>query len=326
MSPFRSRLALAVSRSFPLALLTIQCTAVPPRGAGVERTYQGLTLAEWQAIPYFGHGHLSEGTGNITFERDVERAIEALREFARESRPALEQLRGLGWDLDEDVREEADAALVHLAHSAAPNQELAWEALMGLVGTDDALVSAAAVGQLVNELDDEEVDWEPLGPRREEELARCVEGLLFEPGDEEFEIALEGIAVLSARSAEHERRFAAALARDPGSLRAPDAADELNELAWDFVEPDLSAPRCKALALEAARVAVALAPEVPNYWDTLAIAHWRLGNRTEALAASRRAVEAAGRLDSRQRERIEANLELFGQDASWTDAPPETPR
>jgi Flp pilus assembly protein TadD len=322
------RAGLAPSCALALVLLTAQCASVQStraRTSAGARTYQGLTLEEWRAIPWVGKGRIRDGDGEVTFGRDVVRAIEALREFARESDEALADLRRLGRDLSEDVREEAGDALVELAFSDAPNHGQAMEALMGLVADGDSLVSAAAMGQTISYLEDEDADWERLGPERESELVRRVEFLLTANGDEELGIALEAIDVLAARSAGHERSFAAMLAQ-PARLRAPDAAEELNDLAWDLVKPSLPRAERATLALAAARAAAALAPEDPRCMDTLAIANWRLGKRAEALTAARQAVAAAAILEQDERNDIEGHLEMLGREESWATAAPDTPR
>ena len=106
-----------------LGLVATDCAGAREAGQVTDgsETYRGLTLEEWTEIPWSGEALLADGTGTVRLERNVSRTIPALQAFAARSAEALERLRVLGMDLDEDVREEAGDALAELAFSGEPN-------------------------------------------------------------------------------------------------------------------------------------------------------------------------------------------------------------
>lgn len=288
-----------------LTLLLCQCASSPTPGG---RSYKGLSLEEWSAIPWKGSLRLHEGTGTFEFQRDVFGAIEALGAFAGESQEALERLGALVADLDEDVREEAAAELARLAFSQAPNRPAAMEVLLAWIESDAAGPSSAALGQLVSELEERE-DWSPLGPAGEPALVARTEVMLFEADAYSMAIAFEALRVLARRSSEYEARFLAALHSPSDRFRYEEAADELMDFAEDF-EREENATLAPALFQRAAELAVELAPGEPEYLDVLAQIYLHLGDRSRALEASSRALEAASRspdLGKNLRKRIEEN-------------------
>ena len=73
-----------------------------------------------------------------------------------------------------------------------------------------------------------------------------------------------------------------------------DTPDELNNLAWDVIDPAVEKPdpRVVKLALQAARRAVELTKDAePNYLDTLAEALFRSGDASAAVATEERVLE-----------------------------------
>lgn len=69
-------------------------------------------------------------------------------------------------------------------------------------------------------------------------------------------------------------------------------AELLNDYAWLLAAHLPNTPESLAKALALAQEAVQLESD-PSYLDTLAECHWRLGQREEAVAAARKAVDAA---------------------------------
>ncbi|AMV36543.1 tetratricopeptide repeat protein [Planctomyces sp. SH-PL62] len=67
--------------------------------------------------------------------------------------------------------------------------------------------------------------------------------------------------------------------------------DCLNDLGWLLATRPDPGPNDRAAAAELAREAVAIAPEEPTYWNTLALALCRAGDEAGALAAARRSME-----------------------------------
>ncbi|MSR64053.1 MAG: hypothetical protein EXS08_16650 [Planctomycetes bacterium] len=315
--------------SLPLCLLSAQCasnrSAHSARLADDSQTYRGLTLEEWIDIPWSGSGEIDNGNGELTFERDVERTIEALRAFANDSEAALARLQQLSADRDEDVRESSADALVELALSPERTHAAAMDSLMALIADEDPRTCSAALGQLIGDLDSEDADWSRLGAGREAILVSRVEFLLGAPGDDEMSTALYAIEILGPRSAEYEQEFRAFLAQPVERYRSPDAADALNDFAWERVAPDTDVARQESLAVLAAQAATALAPKDPDYLRTLAFAHWRLGQRKEALSASRRALDLATSQHEKEGGRQKL-LEMLSLEASWPANSPSQPR
>lgn len=289
-----------------LALLLCQCASRP---ATVEPTYKGLTLEQWSEFPWKGQASLHEGSGRFEFERDWLGALAAMGAFAGESDVALARLQALVADLHEDVREEAAAELTRVALSSEPNQPEAMQALLACVRSDDPRPSSAALGQLLAELEDRD-DWSCLGVGGEEVLVASAAALLYEDDEYAIGIATEALLPLARRSTAHESRFLAALSAPAPRFRSEEAAGALSDLALDFAggeEPALA----PALFLRAAELAVELEPEEPEYLDTLARVHERLGDRARALEAARRALEATQRVEvgKGMRQRIQENFE-----------------
>jgi rhomboid protease GluP len=94
-------------------------------------------------------------------------------------------------------------------------------------------------------------------------------------------------AVLYAAGFDDARREAVARALvDSGELEA----NGYNNLAWELVTGVDTSAAGLALALEAAQKAVADEPKQPAFADTLATAHYRLGNLDAAVEEERRAL------------------------------------
>jgi tetratricopeptide (TPR) repeat protein len=64
-----------------------------------------------------------------------------------------------------------------------------------------------------------------------------------------------------------------------------------NELAWLLADCTEAKVRNPARAVEAAKKAVELAPNVGDYWNTLGVAHYRAGEAKEAIAALKKSTE-----------------------------------
>jgi len=286
----RSRSLVPFLWLLPLGLAS--CAGSPARSADA-RTFRGLTLEEWQAIPWTGGGRIRDGSGEIRFQRDPIEAVEALAEFACDSRPALASLRGLARDRDEDVREEAAAALVALAFSAEPNRDEALHVVLALAHDADGAVAASALVQLVGHLDDAPEDWPRLGAGNEEGLRERIEPLVLAPRKDCLEAGLEAMPVLARRAGTALDRCAAILSQPAERFRCPDAADALADFASDLVDPRRTAAGLEPLGLAAARTAAALAPRDPDVLATLAVVLARTDAASEARATARHAIEAA---------------------------------
>jgi tetratricopeptide (TPR) repeat protein len=75
------------------------------------------------------------------------------------------------------------------------------------------------------------------------------------------------------------------------AFRAPDNAIAHNDFAWLLVTcPDMSV-RDPKRAVELAKKAVTLAPDNGNLWNTLGVAHYRLGDSKEALVALQKSMD-----------------------------------
>src|SRR5262249_48959926 len=71
----------------------------------------------------------------------------------------------------------------------------------------------------------------------------------------------------------------------------PNNAGELNNLAWLLATHRQEEQRDPPRAVELARKAVELAPKEGAYWNTLGVAHYRVGEWKEALAALEKSME-----------------------------------
>jgi tetratricopeptide (TPR) repeat protein len=173
-------------------------------------------------------------------------------------------------------------------------------------GNDDGL---DALGALVSH--DEAVDREVLRLLRDrdedvrEETAEAlrrsvvplpepiVDELVRMLNDAHHDAAYEAVTALTyseERYGEAIPAFRRALAGEPPALRR-DLVERLNELAWDYADPDNPNPRGYAVAVPLARAGVALsAGKDRAILDTLAWALHADGQRDEALKTAARAV------------------------------------
>jgi uncharacterized protein HemY len=72
----------------------------------------------------------------------------------------------------------------------------------------------------------------------------------------------------------------------------------LNDLAWDLATATDQAPPNSAIAAKLAERAVELAPQNGNFWNTLGVAHYRVGEFEKAVADLERSISLRSGGDS----------------------------
>lgn len=121
-----------------------------------------------------------------------------------------------------------------------------------------------------------------------------------------------------------------------GLEATPNDARMLNELAWSLVTCADPAFRNPAEAIELARRATEIAPEAPDYWNTLGVASYRLGDAQAAVNSLKRAIEirrAGGTcidwlflaMAYRQSDQADAAHFWHRQAVEWLDQQPGPP-
>jgi tetratricopeptide (TPR) repeat protein len=169
-------------------------------------------------------------------------------------------------------------------HAAALFQRM----LMYLLKTNSSYLNASDYVDVVHVIHRARARGLMAGGQGDAAAWDIAEACAAQPGDAEFVEEVTKHLDAAGRAAEAEQVFAACFARyDRVCREFPRAAAHHNGLAW-------LAARCGRRlddAIRHAEAAVRLDPEQAAYVDTLAEVHFRRGNRGQAIALARRAVE-----------------------------------
>lgn len=302
------------------ACSSAQC-ATPPAA-----TIEGRTYAQWVAD--------ADPRSALRVPRgmEVDNWIWKLTHLAPQDVDAERTLERAASDRDENLRGVALGALVEVAGGARRTTPDARASLARLALHADPEVARDTGDAALRKwfVSDEARLGSPQDDALLDAFVRSSERRVAASLDwEDLESALTLAATLTAWRPELGERLALQLDERPLADESPAAGYGYSRFAWSWIDPDGEAPadgRALQLAHAAARRATRLQPDNADFWDTCAMAAWRVGERAEAEACARRACELAERCGDEDLPSFEVDRRFLALDEAWSDGANTRPR
>ncbi len=242
--------------------------------------------------------------------------------FAGVSDQSIAELESLAYDLSEVVGREAAWILAGESRTDHPTSSRARAAIERLLRCPDERVLHSAIVAINAEYMDEDAEsWQADDNESLRVAFRNACTSVFEnaSSEEKLEEALDVILDAGSRDPHVIEAALDTFHSDPLPWTSASCGEALNSFAWYAIDVDAEAAQeGLELAREAASAAASILSEEPYVWDTLAFAHWRLGERAEALRAMDRCIALAKAQDSEELDLFERCRRMLDDDRNWT--------